>query len=84
MQNEISPEGWEIPSLDDWDILDKYIGGDVSLLKAGDWKLLTEEENSKVADANNLCMFYLYPSGQWSSNGGRDCCHFRFLMCVRG
>ena len=75
MQNEISPEGWEIPSLDDWDILDKYIGGDVSLLKAGDWKLLTEEENAKVADANNLCMFYLYPSGQWSSNGGHINAH---------
>lgn len=64
----VAPDDWEIPSMDDWDVLDKYIDGDVSLLKAGEWEALSSSSDLTVTEVNNRTMFYLYPLGQWAND----------------
>ena len=64
---EMSVAGWRIPSEEDWEKLDDYLGGDVSLVKTGEWEvLLNENEGAEVAPVNNKAMLYVAPLGVWS------------------
>lgn len=60
----ICVDGWRIPSAEDWETLDAYIGGDVSLLKTGEWESLSG--SGEVASAGNEAMMYIAPLGVWS------------------
>lgn len=65
-EKELSPEGWKIPSENDWDKLATYIKGNASLLKAGEWKFAgTDDGTGVVTPATNTAMFSVYPSGMW-------------------
>lgn len=60
------PEGWGIPSLNDWKCLDEYIEHEVSVLKTGEWKKLGTETDKELAPVNNKTMFSIKPLGIWS------------------
>lgn len=66
----ISPKGWGIPSTSDWESLDEYIEGDVSMLKTGEWGIHAiqdkDKDNLEVAPVNNKTMFSIKPLGNWS------------------
>ena len=65
----ISPKGWGIPSASDWESLDKYIEGDVSMLKTGEWGIFNvNKDDLEVAAINNKTMLSLKPVGNWSNN----------------
>ncbi|MBQ8502451.1 MAG: fimbrillin family protein [Bacteroides sp.] len=68
---ELAPDGWRIPSENDWTLLDNYIGKDVSLIKYGTWEYLgkpEEGEEATVADVNNRTMLSLQPTGIWTGD----------------
>lgn len=67
LQKEISPSGWKLPTVADWAQLEKYIGGSVSLLKAGEWQSVTEQAK-EVAPVTNKTLFGLYALGIWSGS----------------
>ena len=60
------PEGWSIPSLNDWKCLDEYIEHEVSVLKTGEWKKLGTETDKELAPVNNKTMLSIKPLGVWS------------------
>ena len=65
----ISPKGWGIPSASDWESLDEYIEGDVSMLKTGEWGILDRnntEDDLEVTPVSNKTMFSIKPVGIWS------------------
>ena len=65
----ISPKGWGIPSASDWESLDKYIEGDVSMLKTGEWGIFNvNKDDLEVAAINNKTMFNIKPLGNWTNN----------------
>ena len=66
----ISPKGWGIPSTSDWESLDEYIEGDVSMLKTGEWGIhaIKNTDNLEVSPVNNKTMFSIKPLGNWSIN----------------
>lgn len=65
----ISPKGWGIPSASDWESLDEYIEGDVSMLKTGEWGIFNvNKEDLEVAAINNKTMFSIKPLGNWTNN----------------
>lgn len=66
----ISPKGWGIPSASDWESLDEYIEGDVSMLKTGEWGIhaIKNTDNLEVSPVNNKTMFSIKPLGNWSIN----------------
>lgn len=68
----ISPEGWGIPSPNEWKALDKYINKDVSLLKAGEWEILQPNQADDVAPVSNKAMMYIIPLGIWTKNTGTE------------
>lgn len=73
LAGELSPEGWRIPTLEDWDRLNAYVKGDVSLLKNGKWEILPgydeDEDSSEIQPATNETMFNLRASGIWQTDG---------------
>lgn len=65
----ISPKGWGIPSASDWESLDKYIEGDVSMLKTGEWGIFNvNKDDFEVAAINNKTMFSIKSLGNWTNN----------------
>lgn len=62
LAGELAPEGWNIPTDEDWDQLKGYIGNDAAVLKTGDWEILVSGE---VAAINNRALFNAYPVGMW-------------------
>ena len=66
----ISPKGWGIPSASDWESLNKYIEGDVSMLKTGEWGIhaIKNTDNLEVSPVNNKTMFSIKPLGNWSND----------------
>lgn len=65
----ISPKGWGIPSASDWESLDEYIEGDVSMLKTGEWGIFNvNKDDLEVAAINNKTMFNIKPLGNWTNN----------------
>ena len=66
------PEGWAIPSTNDWKSLDEYIDGDVSTLKTGEWGIFDIDADNydelKVTPVNNKTMLCIKPLGNWSHN----------------
>lgn len=68
---EISPDGWHLPAAEDWQALNKYVNEDASMLKGGEWRILSSDPNSEIGNpVNNLTMFSILPLGQWSHSGG--------------
>ena len=65
-EGTMCPEGWGIPSLNDWKCLDEYIEHEVSTLKTGEWKKLGTETDNELAPVNNKTMFSIKPLGIWS------------------
>lgn len=63
----LAPDGWRIPSEDDWGMLNEYVEGDVSLLKAGTWT--NGSTDNEVQPVSNLGMFNIYPIGIWFNEG---------------
>ena len=63
----LAPDGWRIPSEDDWGMLNEYVEGDVSLLKAGTWT--NGSTDNEVQPVSNLGMFNIYPIGIWFNKG---------------
>ncbi len=63
LAGELSPEGWKIPSDEDWEELKSYLGSNAAVLKAGEWQIMIKGE--KVAPANNYAQFNAYPVGMW-------------------
>ena len=63
----LAPDGWRIPSEEDWGMLDEYVEGDVSLLKAGTWT--NGSTDNEVQPVSNLGMFNIYPIGIWFNEG---------------
>lgn len=66
-EGEISPDGWKIPSSDDWKKLETYIDGEASLIKAGEWTPLSANEE-ETAPVLNKTMLNIYPVGIWAGN----------------
>lgn len=64
LADELSPEGWSLPTDLDWESLKTYIGNDVSLLKGGEWQVVGEEEGTP-APVNNLTGFSILANGSW-------------------
>lgn len=60
------PEGWGIPSLNDWKCLDEYIGKEASALKTGEWKILDTNKYDEIAPVDNRTMLSIKPLGIWS------------------
>lgn len=68
LAGDLTPEGWKIPSDEDWEQLKGYIGNDASVLKAGEWQTMISGE---VVANNNHALFNAYPVGMWF-NGGHN------------
>lgn len=62
LKGKLNPVGWRIPSEEDWKQLENYINNSASLLKAGDWEILSA---GAISPVNNLTMFNAYPIGMW-------------------
>lgn len=73
LAGKISPAGWRIPSLADWDRLEAYVGGNVALLKGGPWEPLVGypvgRPSEDVQPATNETMLDIRASGMWLSAG---------------
>lgn len=72
----LAPDGWRIPSEEDWGILSDYVDNKASALKAGEWRLIniggdkkSNEEIDEVCPAYNYCMLDIYPTGIWVGTG---------------
>lgn len=61
----LAPAGWRIPDSDDWQALKEYTKDDASILKAGEWEVLKEDDT--LAPGSNLTNFSAYPVGMWGS-----------------
>ena len=72
--HEISPDGWKLPAVEDWERLSDYVGGDASLLKDGEWRLPAGEdyEDCELMPATNQTMLNIRASGLWTENGHRN------------
>ena len=66
LAGELTPSGWKIPIMEDWETLNEYIGGEASLLKVGTWAS-TSKEPTEVAPATNLTGLSIYPQGMWGN-----------------
>lgn len=67
LAGELTPSGWKIPTHEDWETLNEYIGGEASLLKTGTWASTSSKEPTEVAPATNLTGLSIYPQGMWGS-----------------
>ncbi len=57
------PLHWNIPNWEDWNILNSYLKGDVSLLKSGEWVSI---DGAEVLPVNNYSGFNGLPVGMYS------------------
>jgi uncharacterized protein (TIGR02145 family) len=57
------PLHWNIPNWEDWNILNSYLKGDVSLLKSGEWVSI---DGAEVLPVNNDSGFNGLPVGMYS------------------
>lgn len=64
LAGELSPEGWTLPTEQDWETLKGYVGDDAALLKTGEWGLAVNEMG-EVQPVNNLTGFSVYANGTW-------------------
>lgn len=63
LAGELAPEGWKIPSDEDWEELKSYLGNNAAeTLKAGEWKTMISGD---VVPVNNYTQFNAYPVGMW-------------------
>ena len=62
LAGELAPEGWKIPSDEDWEALKEYLGNDASVLKAGEWQTMISGE---PLPTNNHARFNAFPVGMW-------------------
>lgn len=73
LAGELSPEGWRIPSLEDWERLENYVQGNAALLKGGPWEPLAGypqgSPTDEVQPATNETMLDIRASGMWKLNG---------------
>lgn len=60
------PEGWRMPTWNDWNLLNTYIQEDASVLKAGTWKPIKDQPLEK---ATNMSGFNAQPVGMWWVDG---------------
>ena len=66
LAGELAPEGWRLPTDEDWNQLKAYIGNDVSVLKTGEWEIMIPENKDKgIAPINNYAYFNAFPVGMW-------------------
>ena len=62
LAGELAPEGWKIPSDQDWEELKSYLGNDAAAtLKAGEWQTMI---SGKVVPVNNYAQFNAFPVGK--------------------
>lgn len=64
LAGELSPEGWTLPTEQDWETLKNYVCDDAALLKAGEWALAIGEEG-EVQPADDLTGFSVFANGVW-------------------
>jgi uncharacterized protein (TIGR02145 family) len=64
---EACPEGWHLPSLDEWNTLFQYLGGDS--IAGGKMKLADTTWLSPNTGATNLSEFAAHPEGYYNDNG---------------
>ena len=72
LAGELAPKGWKIPTLADWEALNDYIDGDVSIIKTGDWAPVPPkegEEEKEAAPVTNLTGLSIRSLGAWG--GGK-------------
>lgn len=67
LTNKLLPADWRIPTWNDWNLLNTYLGEDASLLKSGEWKLIKDE--TVLGEASNLSGFNALPVGLWWTKG---------------
>lgn len=65
LANDIAPDGWRIPSTDDWTKLKKYLNNESSLLKAASSKWEPLDLGETLAPHSGLTGFNAYPVGTW-------------------
>lgn len=66
LAGELAPEGWRLPSDEEWKQLEEYIGYDAAVLKAGEWQVMIPGEvMPEVTPVNNHAWFNAYPVGMW-------------------
>ncbi len=65
LANDIAPDGWRLPSTDDWTKLKEYLNDDAGLLKAasGKWEPLYRDDT--LVSHSGLADFDAYPVGTW-------------------
>lgn len=62
LAGELAPEGWRIPSDEDWDALKEYLGNNASVLKAGEWQTMI---SGTPLPTSNHARFNAFPVGMW-------------------
>ena len=65
LANDITPDGWRIPSTEDWTKLKKYLNGKAGLLKAASSKWEPLDLGETTASHSGLTGFNAYPVGTW-------------------
>ncbi len=63
----LAPEGWHIPTKEDWNILQEYLGG--SLVAGGKMKMESSSWRNPNTGATNISNFSGLPSGYFKFNG---------------
>ena len=61
-KSKLTPVHWSIPDWNDWTFLQTYLNNDASLLKAGEWKSISDKE---IQPATNLTGFNGLPVGMY-------------------
>jgi uncharacterized protein (TIGR02145 family) len=67
MAGELAPEGWKIPTVSEWGLLQTYIDDNMSLIKDGTW--LSNTTGGIVQPVNNLTGFASISNGHWTVDG---------------
>ena len=66
LAGDLAPDGWYIPTSDEWTALETYAGG-TAALKTGTWASSGNVSNN-VTDVTNLTYFYMLPNGRWTES----------------
>lgn len=64
-KQNLIPTSWSIPDWNDWDLLKKYLKGEVSLIKSGKWIPITAGAENEVTAVNNFSGFDARPVGMY-------------------
>lgn len=67
LAGDLAPSRWKIPTMEDWETLNEYIGGDVSSLKDGSWSPTSDDGSVETAPVTNLTGLRILPQGMWST-----------------